>query len=64
MSNTRGILSPKERDEKLIRIDERTKSLPDLCEQVQGNTAWRKALFGFMLVLFASIITLAIIATA
>ena len=56
MGNSKGILSPKERDELLIRIDERTLCLPDLRKEVATNSAWRKGITTAFTVVWAVVV--------
>jgi len=56
MGNSKGILSPRERDELLIRIDERTLCLPDIRKEIAANTAWRKGITTVFAVAWAFII--------
>ena len=57
MGNSRGILSPRERDELLIRIDERTLCLPTIQEAVSNNTAWRKGITGVFALVWAMVLS-------
>jgi len=57
MGNSKGILSPKERDELLIRIDERTLSLPALQREVATNAAWRKGITTAFFIVWALVLS-------
>ena len=57
MSISKGILSPRERDELLIRIDERTLCLPDMRKEVAANSAWRKGITTVFFVIWAVVLS-------